>query len=55
MEEVAGLLNRMVNDLARVLALREVSAVEDDQISALAERHGLADAWTSFLERFNEA
>jgi hypothetical protein len=42
-------------DFARVLALREVSAVEDDQISALAERHGLAYAWRRFLERFDEA
>jgi hypothetical protein len=30
-------------------------AVEDDQISALAQRHGLPDAWTKCLERFNEA
>jgi hypothetical protein len=35
--------------------LREVGAVEDDQISALAKRHGLADAWTKFLEKFDEA
>jgi hypothetical protein len=42
-------------DFARVLALREANAVEDDQISALAERHGLADAWRSFQERFDEA
>jgi len=42
-------------DFARVLALREVNVVEDDQISALAERHGLADAWRKFLERFDEA
>jgi len=42
-------------DFARVLALREVSAVEDDQIAALAGRHGLADAWRRFLERFDEA
>ncbi len=42
-------------DFARILALREVGAVEDDQISALAERHGLADAWRKFLERFDEA
>jgi len=42
-------------DFARILALREVGAVEDDQISALAKRHGLADAWTKFLEKFDEA
>ncbi len=42
-------------DFARILALREVGAVKDVEISALAKRHGLADAWTRFLERFNEA
>jgi hypothetical protein len=42
-------------DFARVLALREVNAIDDDQVSALAECHGLADAWRRFLERFDEA
>ena len=55
MEEVAGLLNRMVKDLARVLALRETNAGEDDQIAALAQRYGLSDAWRRFMERFDEA
>lgn len=42
-------------DFARILALREVGAVEDDQILELAERHGLADSWEKFLGRFDEA
>ena len=42
-------------DFARILALREVNAVEDDQIAALAQRYGLSDAWRRFLERFDEA
>ncbi len=42
-------------DCARILALRETDSVDDEQISALAERHGLADAWRKFLERFDEA
>ena len=41
-------------DLARVLALREAEAVTDEEIAALADRHGLAAAWSTFLERFDE-
>jgi hypothetical protein len=41
-------------DLTRVLALREAQAVTDEEIAALADRHGLAAAWSSFLERFDE-
>lgn len=41
-------------DHARVLALRESGAVTDAGISALAERHGLAEQWQSFRKRFDE-
>jgi hypothetical protein len=42
-------------DFARVLALRESGAVSDDEISELADQHGLAEAWRSFRKRFDEA
>ena len=42
-------------DYARILALREVGAVRDEQVTAIAERYGLADAWNNFLEKFDEA
>jgi len=66
MDEVARLLNRMVEagvialsvgrakDFARVLALREVGAISDEEVSTLAERHGLAGKWRTFRERFDE-
>jgi hypothetical protein len=41
-------------DHARVLALRESGAATDAGISALAERHGLAEQWLSFRKRFDE-
>lgn len=41
-------------DLARILALREAGAVTNGQIAALAGRHGLAQSWRAFLERFGE-
>jgi len=40
-------------DFARVLALREVGAIYDEEISTLAERHGLAANWLTFRERFD--
>jgi hypothetical protein len=39
-------------DFARVLALVESGAVTRDEIGALAERHGLAGAWSHFTRRF---
>ena len=42
-------------DFARILSLREAGAVTNEQISILADRHGLADAWHRFQEKFDEA
>lgn len=42
-------------DLARILSLREAGAVTNEQIGALADRHGLSSSWSRFLERFGEA
>ena len=42
-------------DLARIVALREARACRDDDVGQLAEKHGLADQWTRFLERFDES
>lgn len=39
-------------DYTRVLALLESESVSQDQIAALATRHGLADAWRRFTTRF---
>ncbi len=39
-------------DMARILALLESGSVTRDGIQALASRHGLADAWKRFEERF---
>lgn len=39
-------------DLTRVLALLESGSVSREQIAGLALRHGLADAWRRFEERF---
>ena len=39
---------------ARILSLREAGAVTDQAIQELAARHDLAQAWTTFLERFDE-
>jgi len=41
-------------DFARVLALREVGAVADKEISDLAMRHNLTTEWNLFKERFDE-
>ena len=38
-------------DLARVLALLESGSVTRESIRALAERHGLSDAWQRFENR----
>jgi hypothetical protein len=40
-------------DFARVLALRESDAITNEEVSALAERHGLARKWQTFRERFD--
>jgi len=42
-------------DLARIVALREAGACTDDEIEAIAKRHGLSDKWATFLERLNES
>lgn len=42
-------------DFARVLGLLESGAVTAEEIAGLAERHGLADAWTRFKARFLDA
>ena len=39
-------------DYARILALLESGAVTREEISALASRHGLEDAWIRFKRRF---
>jgi hypothetical protein len=39
-------------DWARILALLEDDSVRPEEIAALAERHGLADAWRRFKKRF---
>jgi hypothetical protein len=39
-------------DLTRILALLESGAVTRAGVAALAARHGLADDWTRFEERF---
>ena len=41
-------------DFTRVLALRETESVTDEAIAALAEAHGLTEAWRAFKERFDE-
>jgi hypothetical protein len=42
-------------DFTRILALLESESVSREQIAALAERHGLADAWRRFEARFLDA
>jgi hypothetical protein len=42
-------------DLTRILALLESGSVGTEQIAALAERHGLSDAWRRFEARFLDA
>jgi len=42
-------------DFARVLALREAGAVNDQEISDLAVRHNLTSEWKLFKERFDES
>lgn len=39
-------------DFARILALREVGAFEDDEVLELCRKHDLSDAWESFVARF---
>jgi hypothetical protein len=39
-------------DLTRILALLESGSVSREEIAALAQRHGLADAWKRFGARF---
>ena len=38
--------------LARILALLESKSVTPDAVGALAQKHGLADAWSRFEARF---
>lgn len=42
-------------DLTRILALLESGSVDREQVAALAERHGLRDAWRRFEARFLDA
>jgi hypothetical protein len=42
-------------DFARILALLESKSVNQEGIRALAEKHGLADAWKRFETRFLNA
>jgi len=42
-------------DCARILALFDAEAVTRDEIAEVAARHGLADRWTQFVERFLDA
>jgi len=39
-------------DFTRILALLESGSVSREEIAALAQRHGLADAWKRFGARF---
>jgi len=39
-------------DLTRILGLLESGSVSREEIAALAQRHGLADAWRRFAARF---
>jgi hypothetical protein len=39
-------------DFARILALLESGSVASDEMEALAQRHGLLDAWKRFKTRF---
>ncbi len=39
-------------DFTRILALLESGSVSREEIAALAQRHGLADAWKRFETRF---
>jgi hypothetical protein len=39
-------------DFARILALLESGAITRKEIAALAERHGLSEAWKRFEKRF---
>ena len=39
-------------DLTRILALLESGSVSQEAIESLAARHGLADAWQRFENRF---
>lgn len=39
-------------DFTRILALLESGSVSREEIASLAQRHGLADAWTRFGARF---
>jgi hypothetical protein len=41
-------------DFARILALREAGAVQDDEIEALAKDHHLLEEWQNFRSRFDE-
>jgi hypothetical protein len=39
-------------DFTRILGLLESGSVGREEIAALAQRHGLADAWRRFAARF---
>lgn len=39
-------------DFARILALLETGSLSPEEISSLADKHGLSEAWTHFKKRF---
>ena len=41
-------------DFTRILALQEAGAVEDEEVSKIADRHGLFKEWQTFRRRFHE-
>jgi hypothetical protein len=49
---VIALATGRAKDLTRILALLDAGAVTREQVTALAARHGLADAWNGFVRRF---
>jgi hypothetical protein len=49
---VIALATGRAKDFARVLALLDAGAVTQDQVAAVAARHGLAEAWSRFSRRF---
>ncbi len=42
-------------DFARILALQETGAIENEQVLNLAARHGFSKEWHTFQERFHNA
>jgi hypothetical protein len=49
---VIALATGRAKDLTRILALLDAGAVTREQVTALAARHGLTEAWNGFVRRF---